>query len=163
MTTEDDIYWMQQALTIAQKARELDEIPVGAILVKDNQVVASGYNRSITDHNPAAHAEIMCLQQAGEALQNYRMLDATMYVTLEPCPMCATALVHARIKRVVFGAFDLKTGACGSAMNLLEHESMNHQVDVTAGVLEDECRKDLQLFFKELRQRKKSKPRKNGD
>ena len=157
MNAEQDLYWMQYALRVAEKAKELDEIPVGAVLVKNNELIAEGFNRSIVDHNPCAHAEIMCLQQAGQSLQNYRMLDTTIYVTLEPCLMCASALVHARVQRLVFGASDLKTGACGSVMNLLEHEKINHRIEVVGGVMEDECRIQLQSFFKTLRKRHQKK------
>ena len=107
---EIDEFWMQQALELALKAQEIGEIPVGALLVKDNQLIASGWNRSIIDHNPTAHAEIIALQQAGQALSNYRLLDTTLYVTLEPCIMCAGAIIHSRIGRVVYGAKDFKTG-----------------------------------------------------
>ncbi|GLS82903.1 tRNA adenosine(34) deaminase TadA [Paraferrimonas haliotis] len=151
-----DEYWMQQAMQLAHSAQELGEVPVGAILVKDGVVVAQGINRSICDHNACAHAEIQCLQAAGQSLQNYRLIDTTLYVTLEPCPMCAGAIVHARVKRVVFGAYDYKTGAAGSVMNLLEDSRLNHQAEVVGGVLEQACAEQLSGFFKLRRQQQKA-------
>ena len=114
MSELNDAYWMKQALALAQKAWEQGEVPVGAILVLDDEVIGQGWNRPITRHDPTAHAEIMALQQGGQIGQNYRLLNATLYVTLEPCVMCAGAMVHSRIKRLVYGASDLKTGAAGS-------------------------------------------------
>lgn len=152
----DDEQWMRHALQLAERAEAAGEVPVGAVLVKDNQVIAEGWNLPITDNDPTAHAEIRCLQQAGKALQNYRLLDTTLYVTLEPCAMCAGAMVHSRIGRVVFGAFDAKTGAAGSVIDLLQQPQFNHQVQVTAGVLADECASQLSNFFKRRRQEQKS-------
>lgn len=152
---EIDEYWMEQALELAMKAQEIGEIPVGAILVKDNQLVASGWNRSIIDNNPTAHAEIMALQQAGQVLSNYRLLDTTLYVTLEPCIMCAGAMIHSRIRRVVYGAKDFKTGACGSYLNIMGEAGLNHYVDVTGGVLAEKCSSMLSAFFKMRRAQKK--------
>lgn len=156
---EIDEYWMEQALELAMKAQEIGEIPVGAILVKDNQLIASGWNRSIIDNNPTAHAEIMALQQAGQALSNYRLLDTTLYVTLEPCIMCAGAMIHSRIRRVVFGAKDFKTGACGSYLNIMGEAGLNHYVDVTGGVLAEKCSSMLSVFFKMRRAQKKEQKR----
>ncbi|WP_281241952.1 tRNA adenosine(34) deaminase TadA [Ferrimonas sediminum] len=153
---EQDQYWMQQAMELAAKAEALGEVPVGAVLVKAGVKIAEGYNRSITDHDPSAHAEMQCLRQAGVALQNYRQLDTTLYVTLEPCPMCAGALVHARVGRVVFGASDPKTGAAGSVMDLLQHPAMNHQAEVVGGVLAEPCATQLSNFFKRRRAEKKA-------
>ncbi len=116
-----DEYWMKKALAYANEAGNINEIPVGAVLVKDNQLIAYGYNRSITDNDPSAHAEMMAIREAGKALNNYRLIDCTLYVTLEPCSMCAGLLVHSRIKRLVFGAKDAKTGSAGSIMNLLQN------------------------------------------
>ncbi|QPE16285.1 tRNA adenosine(34) deaminase TadA [Providencia rettgeri] len=156
---EIDEYWMQQAIELALKAQDLGEIPVGAVLVKDNCLIASGWNRSIIDHNPTAHAEIIALQHAGQALSNYRLLDTTLYVTLEPCIMCAGAMIHSRISRVVYGAKDFKTGACGSYLNIMGQAGLNHYVDVTGGVLEKECSSMLSAFFKLRRAQKKEQKR----
>ena len=147
-----DEYWMQRALALALRAQEEGEVPVGAILVLDNQVIGEGWNRPIGRHDPTAHAEIMALRQGGLVLQNYRLLDATLYVTLEPCVMCAGAMVHSRIGRVVFGARDAKTGAAGSLMDVLHHPGMNHRVEVTEGILRDECATLLSDFFRMRRQ-----------
>ncbi|TKB54684.1 tRNA adenosine(34) deaminase TadA [Ferrimonas aestuarii] len=148
--------WMRYAMKLAQQAEAIGEIPVGAVLVKGDQVVAEGFNRSIIDHDPSAHAEMQCLRSAGQVLENYRQLDTTLYVTLEPCPMCAGALVHARVGTVVFGASDLKTGAGGSVMNLLQHSALNHQVEIISGVLADECSEQLSAFFRRRRAEKKA-------
>ncbi|AWS52206.1 MULTISPECIES: tRNA adenosine(34) deaminase TadA [Providencia] len=156
---EIDEYWMQQAIELALKAQDLGEIPVGAVLVKDNRLIASGWNRSIIDHNPTAHAEIMALQQAGQVLSNYRLLDTTLYVTLEPCIMCAGAMIHSRINRVVYGAKDFKTGACGSYLDIMGQAGLNHYVDVTGGVLEEQCSSMLSAFFKLRRAQKKEQKR----
>ncbi len=148
LTEQQDNHWMRHALMLADKAAEQGEIPVGAVLVKDDQIVAEGWNQSILLHDPSAHAEMQCLRLAGQLIQNYRLIDTTLYVTLEPCPMCAGLLVHSRIKRLVFGARDAKTGAAGSLMNLLQDERLNHQVDVSEGVLAQECGDKLSAFFK---------------
>jgi tRNA(adenine34) deaminase len=146
-----DEYWMQQALNLAHKAAEIDEVPVGAVIVKDNQLIAEGWNHPIQLHDPSAHAEMIALRQAGITLNNYRLLDTTLYVTLEPCVMCVGAMIHARVGRVVFGAYDAKTGAAGSMFDLLQSEKHNHKIDVTGGVLEEQCRDVLQEFFKRKR------------
>ncbi|MCL1036407.1 tRNA adenosine(34) deaminase TadA [Shewanella corallii] len=156
MQAEQDNHWMGLALEMAAKAEARGEVPVGAVLVKDNQLLAAGFNFSIGQHDPSAHAEMQCLRQAGQVIQNYRMLDATLYVTLEPCSMCAGAMVHSRIKRVVFGARDAKTGAAGSVVDLLNNSAFNHQVSVTSGVREQECAAMLSDFFKRRRAEKKA-------
>jgi tRNA(adenine34) deaminase len=143
-----DEYWMAEALKRADIAKEKGEIPVGAIIVRDNQIIAEGYNLSITQNDPSAHAEMMAIRAAGKVLENYRMLDCTLYVTLEPCPMCAGLLVHSRIKRLVYGASDAKTGSAGSIMDLTRHDKLNHQVEVTAGILAELCSNKLSEFFK---------------
>jgi len=148
-------HWMQYAIQLAQKAADQDEVPVGAVIVKDNQLIAEGWNQPIQSHDPSAHAEIMAIRNAGQALNNYRLIDTTMYVTLEPCSMCVGAMIHARVKHLVFGASDLKTGATGSAINLIHNPVHNHKIEVTGGVMEDECRDVLQLFFKLKRERNK--------
>lgn len=146
-----DHHWMQQALLLSENAEALGEVPVGALVVSDGEVIGQGWNTPISGHDPSAHAEMNALRQAALHRQNYRVIDATLYVTLEPCPMCAGLLVHARISRVVFGAYDEKTGAAGSVMNLLQHESLNHKVDITGGVLADVCGQRLSAFFKRRR------------
>ncbi|KPU83471.1 hypothetical protein JI57_01185 [Psychromonas sp. PRT-SC03] len=151
----NDEKWMQYALVLADKAEALGEVPVGAVLVKDNEVIAEGWNLSILSHDACAHAEVMAVRQGGLQLQNYRLIDCTLYVTLEPCPMCAGALVHARIKRLVYGAPDLKTGAAGSVFNLLNDLKLNHQVGVTSGVLSTQCSSKISQFFKRRRKEKK--------
>ncbi|HEI8867646.1 tRNA adenosine(34) deaminase TadA [Serratia sp. AKBS12] len=156
MTEYNDDYWMRQALTLALRAQEEGEVPVGALLVLDNQVIGEGWNRPIGRHDPTAHAEIMALRQGGAVLQNYRLLNATLYVTLEPCVMCAGAMVHGRIRRLVYGASDEKTGAAGSLVDILRHPGMNHQVDITAGVLAEECAATLSNFFRQRREQQKA-------
>ncbi|TBM01825.1 tRNA adenosine(34) deaminase TadA [Hafnia paralvei] len=156
MSELNDAYWMKQALALAQKAWEQGEVPVGAILVLDDEVIGQGWNRPITRHDPTAHAEIMALQQGGQIVQNYRLLNATLYVTLEPCVMCAGAMVHSRIKRLVYGASDLKTGAAGSLLDILRHPGMNHQIEITAGVMANECSEMLSQFFQQRREQKKA-------
>ena len=156
MTIEQDKHWMQLAIEQAKEAEARGEVPVGAVLVKDNQIIATGYNLSIADHNPCGHAEIRCLQQAGQAVENYRLIDTTLYVTLEPCSMCAGGIIHARVGRVVFGAKDEKTGAAGTVLNVLQHASANHIVEVESGVLADECSQQLSAFFKRRRAEKKA-------
>ncbi|WP_338658027.1 tRNA adenosine(34) deaminase TadA [Yersinia enterocolitica] len=151
-----DEYWMQRALALALRAQAEGEVPVGAILVLDNQVIGEGWNRPIRDNDPTAHAEIMALRQGGQIVQNYRLIDATLYVTLEPCVMCAGAMVHSRIRRLVYGANDLKTGAAGSLVDILRHPGMNHQIEITAGVLADACAHQLSAFFRLRREQQKA-------
>ncbi len=147
---------MQQALALAAKASQQGEIPVGALIVQQDEIIAEGWNQSIQSHDPSAHAEIQAIRTAGQTLKNYRLIDTSLYVTLEPCSMCVGAIIHARIGRLVFGAFDEKTGAAGSAFNLLQSPKHNHQLEVKGGVLVDECRDILQAFFRSKRQHKKS-------
>ncbi|MDC9589728.1 tRNA adenosine(34) deaminase TadA [Xenorhabdus sp. XENO-10] len=150
-----DEYWMRQAMNLAMQAQAKGEIPVGAVLVADNKVIAEGFNHPITDHDPTAHAEIIALRKGGIQLQNYRLLNTTLYVTLEPCVMCAGAMVHSRIQRLVYGANDMKTGAAGSLIDILRHPGMNHQIEITAGVLAEECSTMLSSFFKQRREQHK--------
>lgn len=150
---EDDQYWMQQALSLAQKAASEDEVPVGALIVKDNQLISEGWNQPIQKHDPSAHAEMVALRNAGEVLNNYRLTGTTLYVTLEPCSMCVGAMIHARVKRLVFGAYDTKTGAAGSAIDLIHDAIHNHAIDVAGGVLEEESKLLLQDFFKARRKK----------
>ena len=152
----NDEYWMRHALTLAKRAWEEGEVPVGAVLVHNNQVIGEGWNRPIGRHDPTAHAEIMALRQGGLVLQNYRLIDATLYVTLEPCVMCAGAMVHSRIARLVFGARDAKTGAAGSLMDVLHHPGMNHRVEISEGVLAESCAARLSDFFRWRREEKKA-------
>lgn len=143
---------MRLALAQAVQARELGEVPVGAVLLDaDGQLLATGFNRTIVDHDPTAHAEIVALRAAARAAQNYRLPGATLYVTLEPCAMCLGALLHARVGRIVFAAADPKTGACGSVVNLLEHATLNHQTTAVSGVLAEECGQYLRDFFRDRR------------
>jgi tRNA(adenine34) deaminase len=142
-----DIEFMRLALGEAQRARARGEVPVGAVIVKDVQVVATGGNAPIGLHDPSAHAEMLALRAAGQTLQNYRLDDTVLYVTLEPCLMCAAAIVHARVRRVVFGAFDPKAGAAGGMIDAFALKGLNHRVDVFGGVLEQECGTLLSDFF----------------
>ncbi|MDF2154977.1 tRNA adenosine(34) deaminase TadA [Vibrio sp. CAU 1672] len=158
--TQEDEQFMRRAIELAQRAEAEGEVPVGALLVKDGQVIAEGWNRSISAHDATAHAEIQTLRQAGQVVENYRLLDTTLYVTLEPCPMCAGALLHSRVKRIVFGAPDLKAGAAGTVLNLFASQAAYHYAVVESGLLEDECRSQLQAFFK--RRRKEIKARKQA-
>lgn len=148
-----DERWMRAALALADRAeREDDEIPVGALLVSaDGDVVGEGWNRNINDHDPTAHAEIVALRQAGKRLGNHRLLGCTLYVTLEPCAMCAMAMVHARVRRVVFGAADPKTGAAGSVFDLLTDPRHNHRVEVQGGVLAEDAGRRLSNYFRRKR------------
>jgi tRNA(adenine34) deaminase len=146
-----DVYFMQQALLQAQLAGAAGEVPVGAVVVRDGQIIASGFNQPIGRHDPSAHAEIVALRAAAEALGNYRLPGCTLYVTLEPCAMCAGAMLHARIERVVFGAVDPKTGACGSVIDLFAQSQLNHQSRAEGGLLADECGSLLRDFFGQRR------------
>ena len=149
---EDDLSWMRQALELARRAeREHAEVPVGAVLVLDDVVIGSGMNRNIVDCDASAHAEIVCLRDAGQRLGNHRFPGATLYITLEPCVMCAGAIVHARVARVVYAATDPKTGAAGSVFDTLVSDRHNHRVDVSGGLLADESASMLQGFFKARR------------
>lgn len=150
-----DASYMRQAMLLAENAQAIGEVPVGAIVVVDSLIIGQGYNQSITTHDPSAHAEMLAIKEAAKNLQNYRLVDATLYVTLEPCPMCAGLLVHGRVKRIVFGAYDQKTGATGTVMNLVQHESLNHKIEVTGGCLQDECSAQISDFFKQRRRQKK--------
>lgn len=167
IATKEDIMWMRHALTLADKAESIGEVPVGACVVLNGELIGEGFNTPITDNDPSAHAELRAVKEAAAAVQNYRLIDATLYVTLEPCSMCAGMLVHARVKRVVFGAKDAKTGAAGSVMNLLQHPALNHQLEVVSGVLADECANKLSDFFrkrrKEIKAAKKAKRLLEGD
>ncbi|GAB2666469.1 tRNA adenosine(34) deaminase TadA [Vibrio panuliri] len=149
--TASDEQFMRRAIELAAQAESEGEVPVGAVLVKDGEIIAEGWNQSIGAHDATAHAEIQALRIAGQSLENYRLLDTTLYVTLEPCPMCAGALLHSRVKRIVFGAPDLKAGAAGTVLNLFEHQAAYHYATIECGLLEEECRSQLQAFFKRRR------------
>jgi tRNA(adenine34) deaminase len=144
----EDEKWMQVAIQEAEIAKKNGEVPIGSVIVKNGQIIAKSHNCPISTNDPTAHAEIKALRKAGEKLQNYRLPKTTLYVTLEPCAMCLGAMIHARIERVVFGAPDLKGGACGSSVDLSLELFFNHRITVNGGVLEHECKNILQSFFK---------------
>jgi len=148
---EQDIQWMQHALQLARRAESIGEVPVGALIVKDNELIAEGWNQPITSNDPTAHAEVVALRAAAKKINNYRLVDTTLYVTLEPCSMCAGALIHARVKRVVIGASDPRTGAAGSVFNILNTDKLNHFIDIEMGILKEECGELLKQFFKRKR------------
>ena len=150
---------MQHALTLARKAETAGEVPVGAVLVSDESCLAEGWNQPIGRHDPTAHAEIVALRSAAQALGNYRLDDCELFVTLEPCAMCSGAMLHARLKRVVFGAADPKTGAAGSVLNLFAESALNHQTAVQGGVLAPECGALLQTFFQARRSAQQAEAR----
>ena len=150
MPSQDEI-WMELAIAEANAAQDAGEVPVGAVIVKDDELIAAGQNRNLRDHDPSAHAEIVALRAAGTRLGNHRLEGCAMYVIIEPCSMCAGALVHARLKRLVFGAKDPKAGAVGSVMTVVNNPNLNHQMEVIAGVLEGKCSDILRNFFRARR------------
>ena len=150
-----DLTFMQRAFELAQQAEQHDEIPVGAVVVHQGKIIAEGFNQSIMLNDPSSHAEMNAIRQAGEYLNNYRLLDCTLYVTLEPCPMCAGLLVHSRIKRLVYACSDLKTGAAGSAFNLVNNPQLNHQLEISSDIMQEDCSQLLSAFFKRRRKEKK--------
>lgn len=143
--------FMQRALELARQAEQHGEVPVGAVLVQGDTIIGQGFNQVIELHDPSAHAEAMAIRAAGRHLQNYRLVDTTLYVTLEPCAMCAGLITHARVKTLVYGAADPRTGATGSAIQVINHASMNHQVEVIAGVLAEDSAELLRQFFRARR------------
>ena len=151
-----DQAFMRMALTAAAEAKLAGEVPVGAVIVKDGVVISVAHNQPIGRHDPTAHAEINALRAAAQSVGNYRLVGCTLYVTLEPCAMCAGAMMHARLARVVYGATDPKTGACGSVVNLFAEKKLNHQTELEGGVLADECGNILSSFFAERRQQLRS-------
>lgn len=154
--SEFDEKMMRYALELADKAEALGEIPVGAVLVDDaRNIIGEGWNLSIVQNDPTAHAEIIALRNGAKNIQNYRLLNTTLYVTLEPCTMCAGAILHSRIKRLVFGASDYKTGAIGSRFHFFDDYKMNHTLEITSGVLAEECSQKLSTFFQKRREEKK--------
>ncbi|MGS2716679.1 tRNA adenosine(34) deaminase TadA [Eionea flava] len=154
-----DEYWMWQALMLAQQAADADEVPVGAIVVQNERIIGRGFNQPISCCDPTAHAEIQALRDAAKRINNYRLNDATLYVTIEPCSMCAGAMVHSRIKRLVFGALEPKAGAIVSQNRQLEQPHLNHKVLHTAGVCADECSQIMSQFFSRRRKEKAEKKR----
>jgi tRNA(adenine34) deaminase len=150
-TPETDELWMQEALRVAQQALQSGEVPVGAIVVQGAKIVGRGFNRNIIDSDPTAHAEIVALREAGATIGNHRLSDCQLFATIEPCAMCAGALVHARIRRLVYGADDPKAGAVRSVMRVLNHPALNHQMEVRGGVLGARCAEILQEFFRSRR------------
>ena len=148
----DDEYYLGMAIAEALAAEADDEVPVGAVIVRDGEIIAMGRNRVITDSDPTAHAEIVALRTAGVALGNYRLEGCDLYCTLEPCAMCAGAILHARIRRLVFAASDPKAGACGSVLGVMNHPQLNHKVEVVSGLLAEECGAMLTTFFRSRRQ-----------
>lgn len=151
---DNDYYWMQQALLLADQAAQHNEVPVGAIVVVNNSIIGRGYNQPILGCDPTAHAEIIALREAAKTVSNYRLMNATLYVTLEPCAMCAGAIVHARVNRLVYGALEPKSGVVKSKQLFFEQPFLNHKVEVLGGVLADDCAKRLQDFFRLRREQK---------
>lgn len=151
---QEDQAWMRQAIEEARRAELIGEVPIGAIVVKDGEIIGRGYNLREINHDPTAHAEMVAIREACEKLGAWRLLDCTLYVTLEPCPMCAGAIVQSRIKRVVYGTGDPKAGCAGTLMNLLQEPRFNHETELTSGVLQEECATLLTQFFRKLRKQK---------
>lgn len=152
-----DEKFMKAAITQARKAYAIDEVPIGCVIVQNDKIIARGYNRRNIDKNTLAHAELSAIRKASKKTGDWRLEDCTMYVTLEPCQMCAGAIVQSRMKRVVIGSMNAKAGCAGSVLNLLQMQQFNHQVEITRGVREEECSQMLSQFFRELRERKKRK------
>ena len=150
MSIADEL-WMEEALREAQYALALGEVPVGAIVVRDGRIVGRGWNRPVLGNDPTAHAEMLAIREAGQYIGNYRLLDCDLYVTVEPCAMCAGAITHARIRRLIYGAEDAKAGAVHSMLQVLNHPKLNHKVEVSSGVLAARCMDLLQTFFREKR------------
>lgn len=156
MRLTDDEKYMKEAIRQARKAWKLAEVPIGCVIVRDDKIIARGYNRRNTDKNTLAHAELLAIRRASRATGDWRLDDCTMYITLEPCQMCAGAIIQARIPRVVIGSLNPKAGCAGSILNLLQIPQFNHQAELTKGVLEEECSAMLTSFFRELRSRRKA-------
>jgi len=153
MQPGEDAAWMELALEQARLAALAGEVPVGALVIRQGEIIGQGHNRNLLDNDPTAHAEIVALRQAAARVGNHRLIGCTMVATIEPCSMCAGALIHARIARLVYGAADPKAGAAGSTVQVINHPSLNHRMEVTAGVLADKCSEILQQFFRQKRQR----------
>jgi tRNA(adenine34) deaminase len=152
MPLREDAVWMEQALEQAALAGAAGEVPVGAVVIKDGQIIGRGHNRNLLENDPTAHAEIVALRQAAARMGNHRLTGCVMFATIEPCAMCAGALVHARISRLVYGASDPKAGAAGSVLQVINHPGLNHRMEITAGVLAGRCSEVLQRFFRDKRQ-----------
>jgi len=152
MQPGDDAAWMERALEQAQLAALAGEVPVGALVIRQGEIIGQGHNRNLLDNDPTAHAEIVALRQAAARVGNHRLIGCTMVATIEPCSMCAGALIHSRIARLVYGATDPKAGAAGSTIQVINHPSLNHRMEVTAGVLAEKCSEILQEFFRQKRQ-----------
>ena len=148
---EQDRLWMAEALVLAERASSEGEVPIGAVIVKDGEIIGKGWNRNIGLNDPSAHAEILAMRDAGKRIGNHRLPGCSLYVTLEPCPMCAGAMIHARLLRVAYGASDPKTGAAGGVFDLLTHPAHNHVVSVTGACLADECSALIKAFFRDRR------------
>ena len=156
-------YFMNEALKEARKALKAKEVPIGAVIVFDNKIIGRGYNKRNKKKNPLYHAEIIAINKAAKAIGDWRLEDCTMFVTLEPCPMCAGAIIQSRIPKVVIGTKNIKSGSCGTVINILNDESFNHQSEVVMGVLEEECKEIVQKFFSNLRKELKEEKNKNSD
>jgi tRNA(adenine34) deaminase len=156
MQPGEDAAWMELALEQAQLAALAGEVPVGALVIRQGEIIGQGHNRNLLDNDPTAHAEIVALRQAAARVGNHRLIGCTMVATIEPCSMCAGALIHARIARLVYGAADPKAGAAGSTVQVINHPSLNHRMEVTAGVLAEKCSEILQQFFRQKRQQTSS-------
>ena len=154
---ESDKHWMQHAIQLATRAEAEGEVPVGAVLVYNNKIAGEGWNQVIGNHDPSAHAEVQAIRGAAHTLQNYRLPDTTLYVTLEPCTMCAGVMIHSRISRLVFGAYDPKTGVAESCDHLFTATHHNHQISITGGILQADCSEQLKAFFKKKRELNKKK------
>ena len=154
-TPISDEFWMEEALRVAQRALDAGEVPVGAIVIRAGKIVGRGWNRNLTDVDPTAHAEILALREAGARVGNHRLVDCELFATIEPCAMCAGAMVHARLKRLVYGADDPKAGAVHSVLQVLNHPQLNHQMEVSRGVLAQRCADLLQSFFRKRREEQK--------
>jgi len=152
MQSGEDTAWMELALEQAKLAAAAGEVPVGALVIKDGEIIGRGHNRNLLDNDPTAHAEIVALRQAAALAGNHRLIGCTMVATIEPCSMCAGALIHARVARLVYGASDPKAGAAGSTVQVINHPGLNHRMEVTAGVLAEKCSEILQKFFRQKRQ-----------
>ncbi len=153
---QTDEYWMMEAIAEAKRAEALGEVPIGAVIVRDGQIIGRGHNLRETNQDPTAHAEMVALRNASDTIGAWRMLDCTLYVTLEPCPMCAGAIVQSRVKRVVYGTLDPKAGCAGTLMNLLQEPRFNHETELTSGILQSECAALLTHFFRQLRKSKQA-------
>jgi tRNA(adenine34) deaminase len=151
MDGNDDQRFMRAALELASAAEQMGEVPVGAVVIRNGEIIGRGQNRNLLDHDPTAHAEVVALRDAARKLGNHRLSDCSLFVTIEPCAMCAGAIIHARLQRLVYGASDPKAGAAGSVLTVINHPSLNHQLEVLGGVLETECSQILQSFFRRKR------------